>query len=194
VLKFRVLAGLPSGRRLSRAADHACIRACDFTHDTDFLCDVRHLLQQVSRQEKSASVFLLAFGTACVLHGVYDFFLVKGWGILGVLILIYCIRKYGIIINCTLNLSEHNMNQAKRRVDLTQYLCYSLAAVVMLQYVIIAVKYGPKSANFNFLGTVFISYFLLYVVLANLRSFEIKKDEWLPLLREKQPRMHEGIS
>ena len=129
--------------------------------------------------------FVLAFGTAWVLHGVYDFLLIKGWGILAILILIYCIRQYGIIINCTLNLSEHNVDEAKRLVDLTQYLCYSLAAIVMLQYVIIAMNYGPKSANLNFLGTVLASYFLLYVVIANLRSFEIQKGQWLSLLRKK---------
>ena len=129
--------------------------------------------------------FLLAFGTACALHGLYDFLLLKGWFLLGLLLLVYCIREYGVAINCSLNLSEYNSDHANRVVDLTRYLCYSLAAIVMLQYVIIAINYGPKSANFNFLKILLSSYLLLCVILASLRTFEIHSGEWLPLLRKR---------
>jgi hypothetical protein len=52
----------------------------------------------------------------------------------------------------------------------------------MLQYVIIAVTYGPN-ANSALLGTAFFSYFLLFVILVYLGSFEIQKGQWLSLLR-----------
>jgi hypothetical protein len=54
----------------------------------------------------------------------------------------------------------------------------------MLQYVIIAVTYGPN-ANSALLGTAFFSYFLLFVILVYLGNFEIQKGQWLSLLRRK---------
>jgi protease PrsW len=129
--------------------------------------------------------FLLAFAAACALHGVFDFSAAKGWGVVSFLIMIYCIRQYGIFINCTLNMSEHRNDQPKRLVDLTAYLSYSLAAIIMLQYVIIAVTYDSRSANWALLGTAFFSCFLLFVILVYLGSFEIQKGQWLSLLRRK---------
>jgi RsiW-degrading membrane proteinase PrsW (M82 family) len=135
-------------------------------------------------KQKLLQYFLLGLGAACALHGTFDFSAAKGWGVLSFLILIYGIRQYGIFINCTLNLSERKPDQPKRRLDLTEYLCYSLAAIVILQYVAMAVKYGPSNANSAFLWTAFFSYFWLCVILVNLGSFDTQKRQWLPLLRK----------
>ena len=136
-------------------------------------------------KKKPLWYFLLAFGAACVLHGFSDFSAARGWGVLGFLITIYCIRQYGIFINVTLNLSKRNPDQPNRQFELTEYLCYSLAAIIMLQYVVSAVKYGPSNANSAFLWTAFFSYFWLCVILVNLGSFDIRKRQWLPLLRRR---------
>jgi RsiW-degrading membrane proteinase PrsW (M82 family) len=133
-------------------------------------------------KKKPLWYFLLAFGAACALHGFFDFSAAKGWGVLGFLITIYCIRQYGIFINVTLNLSKRNQDQPNRQFELTEYLCYSLAAIIMLQYVVSAVKYGPSNANSAFLWTAFFSYFWLCVILVNLGSFDIRKRQWLPLM------------
>jgi hypothetical protein len=87
--------------------------------------------------------------------------------------------------NCTLNLSERNPDQPERQLDPTAYLCYSVAAILMLQYVIIAVTYGPSNANSAFLRAAFFSYFLIFAILVYLGSFEIQKGQWLSLLRRK---------
>jgi RsiW-degrading membrane proteinase PrsW (M82 family) len=136
-------------------------------------------------KEKPLQYFLLAFGAACVIHGFSDFSAAKGWGALAFLIMIYCIRQYGIFINVTLNLSRRNQDQPNRRFEVTEYLCYSLAAIIMLQYVVSAVKYGPSNANSAFLWTAFFSYFWLCVILVNLGSFDARKRQWLPLLRRR---------
>ena len=136
-------------------------------------------------KKRRLQYFFLAFGAACALHGIFDFFTAKGLGVLGLLIMIYCIRQYGIFINCALNLSERNREPPKRQLDLTAYLCYSLTAIIMLQYVIIAVTYGPSNANSAFLGTAFFSYFLIFLILVYLGNFEIQKGQWLSLLRRK---------
>ena len=139
-------------------------------------------------KKKPLRYFLLAFGAACVLHGFFDFSAARGWGVLGFLIMIYCIRQYGIFINGALNLSERNPDQPQRKFQLTEYLCYSLAAIIMLQYVMSAVKYGPSNANSGFLWTAFFSYFWLCVILVNFGSFDIRKRQWLPLLRQENNR------
>ena len=136
-------------------------------------------------QKKPLQYFLLAFGAACVLHGILDFSVDRGWSILGLLISTYCIRQYGVFINSTLNLSKRNPERPKRQLELTEYLCYSLAALVMLQYIAMAVKYGPGNANSTFFWTAFFSYFWLCVILVNLGTFDMRKRPWLPLLRRK---------
>jgi RsiW-degrading membrane proteinase PrsW (M82 family) len=136
-------------------------------------------------KNKPLQYFLLAFGAACALHGFSDFSAARGWGILGFLITIYCIRQYGIFINGALNRSERNPDQSQRQLQVAEYLCYSLAAILMLQYVVSAVKYGSSNANSAFLWTAFFSYFWLCVILVNLGSFDIRKRQWLPLLRSK---------
>ena len=136
-------------------------------------------------QKKPLRYFLLAFGASCALHGILDFAVAKGWVIFVFLLTIYCIRRYGIFINVTLNLSEHNPDWPKRQFYITEYLCYSLAAMILLQYVVSAVKYGPGNANSTFLGTAFLSYFWLCVILINLGSFDARKRQWLPLLTRK---------
>jgi RsiW-degrading membrane proteinase PrsW (M82 family) len=136
-------------------------------------------------QKKPLPYFLLAFVAACALHGLSDFVAVKGWGVGAFLITIYLIRQYGVFINGTLNASECNPDQPKRQVELTEYLCYSLAAIIMLQYLVSAVNVGPSNTNSQFLWTAFFSCFWLCVILLNLASFDIRKRQWLPLLRRK---------
>ena len=136
-------------------------------------------------KKKPLRYFLLTFGSACVLHGFFDFSAAKSWAVLSFLIMIYCIRQYGIFINGALNLSERNPDWPKRQFQLTEYLCYSLAAIIMLQYVVSAVTYGPGNANSAFRWTAFFSYFWLCVILVNLGSFDIRKRQWLPLLRRR---------
>jgi RsiW-degrading membrane proteinase PrsW (M82 family) len=136
-------------------------------------------------KKKPFQYFFLAFGAACVLHGTFDFSAAKGWGVLGFLILIYGLRQYGIFVNCTLNLSERSPDPTKRQLDITEYLCYSLAAMVLLQYVAMALKYGPSNANSTLFWTALLSYFWLCVILINLGSFEIQKGQWLSLLRRR---------
>jgi protease PrsW len=136
-------------------------------------------------KKKPLWYFLLAFVAACALHGFFDFSAARGWGALAFLITIYCIRQYGIFINVTLNLSKRNPDQPNRQFELTEYLCYSLAAIIMLQYVVSAVKYGPSNANSAFLWTAFFSYFWLCVILVNLGSLDMRKRQWLPLLRRR---------
>jgi RsiW-degrading membrane proteinase PrsW (M82 family) len=129
---------------------------------------------------------LMAFGAVCVVHGVYDFWLVAaGWvgqlSMLSFLILIVAIRKYGRALNIAMNLSEHMSGQSERRVSQVRWLCGSLAAIVMLQYLLIALKYGAANAEFNLLTTVGSSYILILLILLILGRFTVTKGKWLPL-------------
>jgi hypothetical protein len=60
-------------------------------------------------------------------------------------------------------------------------LCGSLAAIVMLQYLLIALKYGAANAEFNLFKTVGSSYFLILLILLILGRFTVTKGKWLPL-------------
>ncbi len=129
--------------------------------------------------------FLLTFGAACVVHGVYDFWLLaKGWAgelsILSFVILVFALKRYGVALNCALNMSEYSPKKRTRVVALTGYLCYALTAIVVLQYLFLAISFGPANANRNFLLTMLTSWVLVVVLLDNLGRFEIRKGQWLP--------------
>jgi RsiW-degrading membrane proteinase PrsW (M82 family) len=57
-------------------------------------------------RENPLRYFLVAFGAACALHGIYDFLALKNWAVVAFLLGIYLIRQYGVFINGTLNVSE----------------------------------------------------------------------------------------
>ena len=69
-----------------------------------------------TRKNKDRSYFLIAFALACVIHGIYDYWLLcHSWPVyfplLSFIILVFCVRKYGVMINNALNQSEFNTKE-----------------------------------------------------------------------------------
>jgi RsiW-degrading membrane proteinase PrsW (M82 family)/Flp pilus assembly protein TadD len=148
------------------------------------------LYARYSARRQPVLYTLLAFAGACVVHGVYDFWLVTG-GWLGqlkamsVLILLVAITRYGRALNTAMNLSEHMPPRHDPLLNLTRWLCGSLAAIIMLQYLLLAAKYGAANANRNLASTVFSSFLLIFVILGSLARFTITKGKWIDLFARR---------
>jgi hypothetical protein len=132
----------------------------------------------------------MAFGAACVIHGIYDYWIVcRDWPIifpfLSFIILVFCVRKYGIMINNALNQSEFNTKRNLPLLELTRYLVYSLSAIILMQYIVVALTFDTVVANMVFLQTIASSFIILFIILRTLGSYHIRKSEWKPLFQKK---------
>jgi RsiW-degrading membrane proteinase PrsW (M82 family) len=143
-----------------------------------------------SRKDKDRSYFLVAFALACVIHGIYDYWLLcHSWPvffpILSFIILVFCVRKYAVMINNALNQSEFNTKRNLPLLGLTGYLVYSLSAIILMQYIIIALAFNTIVANMLFLQSILPSYILLFIILRTLGSYRIMKSAWRPFFKKK---------
>jgi len=143
-----------------------------------------------SKKNKDLSYLLIAFALACVIHGIYDYWLLcRSWPIffpiLSFIILVFCVRKYGVMINNALNQSEFNTKRNLPLLRLTEYLVYSLSAIILMQYIIVALVFHASVANMVFLQTIISSYILLFIILRTLGSYRIIKSAWRPFFKKK---------
>jgi len=143
-----------------------------------------------AKKDKDRSYFLIAFALACIIHGIYDYWLLcRSWPIffpiLSFIILVFCMRKYGIMINNALNQSEFNTKRNLPLLRLTGYLVYSLSAIILVQYIIVALVFHTMVANMVFLQTIISSYILLFIILRALGSYHITKSAWRPFFKAK---------
>jgi len=125
----------------------------------------------------------LGFAAACLLHGVYDFFLVTDgfWGELAIasfLVLVLKINLYNKMIRNALNRSEFYDAKRGRSVQMFAYITRSFLVILSAQYGLMAAYHGPTLANYDLLATVMFSWFLMAFLLASLGVFEIEKGEW----------------
>ena len=138
--------------------------------------------------------FALSFTAACVIHGLYDFWLIAEGMLpqlkmLSLVILILCVEAFSNIIKNGLNQSEFNPDTKKRIEHRTQYLVYFLSAVFLLQYGLLALRFGADNANIGILQSSLFLYFPLLVVFGRLGHIEIHKGRWVPLFsRQKKHR------
>ena len=127
---------------------------------------------------------VLSFTAACVVHGLYDFWLIADidpqFKIFSVLILIYCILIFSNMIINALNQSEFNPDRKRKIEGLSKYLVYSLSYVFLLQYVVLAWKFGASNANQRILRSILSAYLMLLVIFGSLGKIEVNRGQWIP--------------
>ena len=136
-------------------------------------------------QKKPLQYFLLAFGAACVLHGSSTSQSTEAGAFSASNSPDLLHSGVRCLYQLHLEPLKSNPKGSKRQLELTEYLCYSLAAIVMLQYVAMAVKYGPGNANSAFRWTAIFSYFWLCMILVNLGPSTYKSGYGSRILRRK---------
>lgn len=131
--------------------------------------------------------FLFSFSVACVLHGIYDFWLVSdGWvgdfKIFSVLILVYVVQRYAYAITNVLSHSEF-YTDGSQLIDSSRFLAFALFTIATYQYMILAYNYGTENANINLLSLVLSSGFLVFFLVLQLGNIAVSKNSWSSLLK-----------
>ena len=125
--------------------------------------------------------FAASFAAACAVHGLYDFWLVEqGWvgdlAILSTVVLVYVVSTYRQAIQCALNVSEFARN---RTISLTVHVCAWIALVFLVEYMVLADRFGVPDANLVVLSQGLSSVFLIFVILAALGTFKVHAGTWV---------------
>lgn len=136
--------------------------------------------------------FALTFAAACLVHGLYDFWLLAEdlsgpFRLISLAILLVCVQGFSNMIKNGLNQSEYNPDATERIEHRTQYLVYFLSAVFLLQYVLLAVRCGAENANLGIAQSAAFLYIPLLVVFGNLGTIRIQKSRWIPLFGRPKP-------
>jgi RsiW-degrading membrane proteinase PrsW (M82 family) len=144
-----------------------------------------------SDKKKTVGYLTLSFAIACAVHGLYDFFII-GHGviefvrILSFFILIILVQIFGRMLNNGLNISIFFKRSEIARLDiLSRYLTYSLSYIILLQYIVMSFKFTVENANMSLLKTAYSSWFLIFLIVASLSNFTIKKDKLFPFLAKR---------
>ncbi|MCK4998690.1 MAG: PrsW family intramembrane metalloprotease, partial [Anaerohalosphaera sp.] len=133
--------------------------------------------------------FAGSFFAAMVVHGLYDFILIcekvpPELRIFSLLILVLCMSKFSLIIRNALNVSEFNVGQTTRVENLSKYLVYSLSGVILLQYFLMAWKFGAENTNASMLGNIGAFYFIMFIIVAMLGNIKITRSKWMGLFNQ----------
>ncbi|MBN2435772.1 MAG: PrsW family intramembrane metalloprotease [Spirochaetes bacterium] len=151
------------------------------------------------RNQHKILYFAAWFAIAIIAHGLYDFWLIAEklppqFKIFSVLVLAVCVNKFSIIIRNALNKSEFNTEKKTRIENLSKHLVYSISAIILLQYVLMAWKFGAQNANESMLKAIFLYYFLILIIISNLGKIEITKSKWIPFFTKKKRKAMVGRS
>jgi len=130
--------------------------------------------------------FLKYFLIAAIIHGLYDFWLinpvVNRFGLLSIIILIFCFSFFNTLISNSLSNSEFydeaiHLNRRK----LQNYLIYTLSIILMFQYLTISFRFGHEEGWISLKSSLISGGYLIIFISANLGTINIKHRRWKPL-------------
>jgi RsiW-degrading membrane proteinase PrsW (M82 family) len=139
------------------------------------------------RGRGSWAALAFTFASACVVHGLYDFFLVSegffsNLAVVSTYLLIIAVAKYATALRCALNISEMNTEPGRRVIDGAVHLCFWMTGMFVVQYLLIAWKYGVQLAERNLLlsstGSIFLVWWLFFL----LGTLHLRRNEWVDAL------------
>jgi protease PrsW len=150
------------------------------------------LMLGIHKYKKHAiPLFLLTFFIACAIHGIYDFWLtgkgvIQDFSMFSFLILLFLVQVFGRMLNNALNLSVFfSRIKIDRLHVLTGFLSISLSYVLLVQYLIMAAKFGIQNANLSLVQSTWSSWLMIFLIVANLSKFQVEKNRLLPLIEKK---------
>jgi RsiW-degrading membrane proteinase PrsW (M82 family) len=138
------------------------------------------------RYKKSPARFLaipLCFGAAVAAHGFYDFFASSSLnlGLLSILVLVLMMLAFRNMVETGLDLAEFRA-PGPFKLNLSLYLFYGLLGILLMQFAILDIQYGP-GLTFGNLGHNLLQYYFLFVVLiTDFGNLKIVKGKWRSLL------------
>jgi protease PrsW len=143
--------------------------------------------KRLDRKSTLAS-FAFSFSIACIIHGLYDSFIlgpgfIRQFGMLSLFILFSLVQIFGRMLNNGLNISVFfNRTEIPKLDVLGRYLTYSLSYVVLLQYAIMYFKFDSQNANIYLFKTALSSWLVIAMIVPALGKFSVEKNRLVPLL------------
>lgn len=130
--------------------------------------------------------FIKFFLVAAIIHGLYDFWLinqtVSQFGILSMIILVFCFSFYNTLLSNALSNSEFfDEHIHLNRKKLQNYLIYTLSAILMFQYLAISFKFGHEAGWTSLKSSIISGGYLIVFISANLGTISVKHRRWKPL-------------
>jgi protease PrsW len=129
---------------------------------------------------KAGRIVIFLFFAGFV-HGLFDFWLINEkariFSVLSFLIILFSIIAWNTFINNALNFSipEDSAINKYDHKKLQDYLIYGLSGVLIFEYIIVSISYGPEVGNSGLISAIQSGAFLLVFLTMTLSSFKIKK-------------------
>lgn len=144
------------------------------------------ILNKYKRRWNPYLNFLFFFALAAIAHGFYDFWLineyVSDFSMITIVFFLISMFIWGSFKNNALNQSSfYDKNISINNAKLEDYLFYSLAGVLLFEYLALGLKYGPTTANNGFLDSMLSGTYLIFFLSSSLSKFNLKQGEWAPI-------------
>jgi hypothetical protein len=137
--------------------------------------------------KKSSAIWILAFFlTACFLHGLYDFVIFTTSSMqfpfryISDFLLLLNLIIFIQIISITLANSKfyHTGNGTRCLRQTGQLLIYSISYIFVVQYAILAIKFGVELADHTLDSDLVFTYIYIGVLSVCLNRFKLKQGDW----------------
>ena len=144
------------------------------------------ILNKYKRHKNPYLNFIFFFALASISHGFYDFWLINQsantFSILTILFLLVSMNMWNSFKNNALNHSDfYDKDKSIDNEKIQDYLLYSLAGVLLFEYIALAFKFGPSVANRGLLSSLYSGTYLIIFLSGNLSKFSITKGQWAPI-------------
>jgi RsiW-degrading membrane proteinase PrsW (M82 family) len=144
------------------------------------------MLNRYKRYRNPWLNFLAFFALASLAHGFYDFWLineaVRDFSFITFIFLLLCLSVWNYFQQDALSHSEF-FDEAKSidRGKLQDYLLYSLAGVLLFEYVALVLKFGPGLANAGLESSLYSGTYLIVFLSLSLSNVKIIRGKWAPV-------------
>jgi RsiW-degrading membrane proteinase PrsW (M82 family) len=137
------------------------------------------MLNRYKRYKNPWLNFLAFFALASLAHGFYDFWLinesVSDFSFVTFLFLLFSMGIWNYFQKDSLGSSGfYDENKSIDRGNLQDYLLYSLAGVLLFEYLALAIKYGPDLANAGLESSLYSGTYLVVFLSVSLSDIRLK--------------------
>lgn len=144
------------------------------------------ILNKYKRHENPYLNFIFFFALAAIAHGFYDFWLINksasALRILTVLFILSSMYMWNSFKNNALNHSNfYDKDKSLDSEKLQDYLLYSLASVLLFEYIALAFNFSPFVANTALFSSLFSGTYLMIFLSGSLSKLSLTKGQWAPI-------------
>ncbi|GAB4299678.1 MAG: hypothetical protein Kow0068_23140 [Marinilabiliales bacterium] len=137
------------------------------------------ILSKYRKKIKTIYAVFIYLILASILHGLYNYLLIRNYQFVFILFYLIIIRIWSIMINNALNNSEffdYNIRLNTKRLRF--YIVTILSSILIFEYVSISWIYGPKAANATILNSSIFGSIIIFFLASRLSLFDLVKKQW----------------